>query len=85
METKFCTFSCASILQGIIPRQKTPTDEVPELFVPENRLTAAYKEVESLPALEITNLDLQWLQVLSEGWAAPLKGFMRKKQYLQVR
>lgn len=53
--------------------------------MPENRLMAAYKEIESLPALEITHLDLQWLQVLSEGWAAPLTGFMKKRQYLQVR
>lgn len=29
-------------------------------------------------------LDLQWVQVLSEGWATPLKGFMREKEYLQV-
>lgn len=29
-------------------------------------------------------LDLQWVQVLSEGWASPLKGFMREKEYLQV-
>lgn len=71
-------------LQGIIPHHKAPVDHVPELFVPENKIIAAYKEAESLPALEITNLDLQWLQVLSEGWAAPLKGFMRKRQYLQV-
>lgn len=69
---------------GIIPPQEALTDNIPELFVPENRLADAYKEVESLPALQITNLDLQWLQVLSEGWAAPLKGFMRKRQYLQA-
>lgn len=36
------------------------------------------------PKLEITKLDLQWLQVLSEGWASPLNGFMNKQQYLQV-
>ncbi|KAH0623576.1 hypothetical protein JD844_006482 [Phrynosoma platyrhinos] len=29
-------------------------------------------------------LDLQWVQVLSEGWATPLKGFMREKEFLQV-
>ncbi|EHH64850.1 hypothetical protein EGM_18173 [Macaca fascicularis] len=32
----------------------------------------------------IVPLDLQWVQVLSEGWATPLKGFMREKEYLQV-
>uniref|UniRef100_A0AAQ4PHY6 3'-phosphoadenosine 5'-phosphosulfate synthase 2a n=1 Tax=Gasterosteus aculeatus aculeatus TaxID=481459 RepID=A0AAQ4PHY6_GASAC len=29
-------------------------------------------------------LDLQWVQVLSEGWASPLKGFMREREFLQV-
>ena len=28
-------------------------------------------------------LDLQWIQVLSEGWATPLAGFMRETEYLQ--
>lgn len=32
----------------------------------------------------VLQLDLQWVQVLSEGWATPLKGFMREKEYLQV-
>jgi 3'-phosphoadenosine 5'-phosphosulfate synthase len=34
--------------------------------------------------LEINELDLQWVQVLSEGWATPLTGFMREDQFLQV-
>lgn len=29
-------------------------------------------------------LDLQWVQVLAEGWASPLKGFMRERELLQV-
>ena len=29
-------------------------------------------------------LDLEWVQVLSEGWASPLKGFMREREFLQV-
>ncbi len=28
-------------------------------------------------------LDLQWVQVLSEGWATPLTGFMRETEFLQ--
>lgn len=42
-------------------------------------------EAKSLPTLEITEVELQWVQVLSEGWAYPLKGFMREDEYLQVR
>ena len=26
---------------------------------------------------------MQWVQVLSEGWASPLRGFMREDEYLQ--
>uniref|UniRef100_A0A669BKY6 3'-phosphoadenosine 5'-phosphosulfate synthase 2a n=1 Tax=Oreochromis niloticus TaxID=8128 RepID=A0A669BKY6_ORENI len=29
-------------------------------------------------------LDLQWVQVLAEGWASPLKGFMREREFLQT-
>ena len=58
---------------------------VDELFVPVERLPAALKEAENLPQLKITKLDCQWLQVLSEGWATPLTGFMREKEFLQCQ
>ncbi|XP_046392025.1 bifunctional 3'-phosphoadenosine 5'-phosphosulfate synthase 2 isoform X4 [Ischnura elegans] len=58
-------------------------DRVEELFVSENRLEDARKEAETLKQLNISTLDLQWLQVLAEGWAYPLKGFMREDQFLQ--
>jgi hypothetical protein len=32
---------------------------------------------------DVFQLDLQWIQVLSEGWATPLAGFMRETEYLQ--
>jgi 3'-phosphoadenosine 5'-phosphosulfate synthase len=44
----------------------------------------ARAETETLPSLEINQIDLQWVQVLSEGWASPLRGFMREREYLQV-
>lgn len=72
------------ILQGIIPTTLRSADMVEELFVPENRVKAAKEEALHLPSLEITTVDLQWLQVLAEGWATPLKGFMREDQFLQV-
>jgi len=28
-------------------------------------------------------VDLQWVQVLAEGWASPLTGFMREREFLQ--
>jgi len=38
-----------------------------------------------MPELEISALDLQWTQVLSEGWATPLTGFMREREFLQCQ
>ncbi|XP_027548705.1 bifunctional 3'-phosphoadenosine 5'-phosphosulfate synthase 2 isoform X1 [Neopelma chrysocephalum] len=68
--------------QNIVPRGSIK--DVLELFVPENKLSSVRAEAEKLPSVEITKLDLQWVQVLSEGWATPLKGFMREAEYLQV-
>ncbi|KYN41058.1 Bifunctional 3'-phosphoadenosine 5'-phosphosulfate synthase [Trachymyrmex septentrionalis] len=56
-----------------------------ELFVEEDRLDDIRNEIKTLPIVEIGKLDVQWLQVLAEGWAAPLKGFMREAEYLQVQ
>ncbi|KDO33454.1 hypothetical protein SPRG_02261 [Saprolegnia parasitica CBS 223.65] len=35
------------------------------------------------PRVLLRDEDLHWLQVLGEGWAAPLQGFMREGAYLQ--
>ncbi|XP_037299067.1 bifunctional 3'-phosphoadenosine 5'-phosphosulfate synthase [Manduca sexta] len=70
--------------EGIIPRFDNHLTEVEELFIYGNRLTSAIEEAATLPQIELTTLDLQWVQVLSEGWAYPLKGFMREHEYLQV-
>ncbi|XP_032680945.1 bifunctional 3'-phosphoadenosine 5'-phosphosulfate synthase-like [Odontomachus brunneus] len=55
-----------------------------ELFVSDDRLADVRREITACPALEIGEVDVQWLQVLAEGWAAPLKGFMRENEYLQT-
>jgi 3'-phosphoadenosine 5'-phosphosulfate synthase len=41
------------------------------------------KATENAPEISMSLVDLQWLQVLAEGWATPLSGFMRERQYLQ--
>ncbi|XP_067673671.1 bifunctional 3'-phosphoadenosine 5'-phosphosulfate synthase-like isoform X2 [Haliotis asinina] len=74
------------VIQNLLEKEIVPThalNSVKELFVPENRVSAARAEAESLPSVNITKLDLQWTQVLSEGWASPLKGFMREREFLQ--
>lgn len=69
-------------VQGIVPCGVV--EEVNELFVPENMLELVKADASILPTITISKLDLQWVQVLSEGWASPLKGFMREREYLQV-
>ncbi|KAJ8335459.1 hypothetical protein SKAU_G00388010 [Synaphobranchus kaupii] len=40
-------------------------------------------DAETLPTLQINKVDMQCVQVLAEGWATPLNGFMREREYLQ--
>uniref|UniRef100_A0A8C9ZPR7 3'-phosphoadenosine 5'-phosphosulfate synthase 2a n=1 Tax=Sander lucioperca TaxID=283035 RepID=A0A8C9ZPR7_SANLU len=68
--------------QNIVPGEIM--EEVNELFVMENKLNLTVADANTLPTISITKLDLQWVQVLSEGWASPLKGFMREREFLQV-
>lgn len=49
----------------------------------QHKLEDAEKEASALDKLNISSVDLQWLQVLAEGWATPLKGFMREDEFLQ--
>jgi len=58
---------------------------VKELMVPADKVDIAKAEAESLPNLDITKLDTQWVQVLAEGWATPLTGFMREREFLQCQ
>ncbi|XP_017756427.1 PREDICTED: bifunctional 3'-phosphoadenosine 5'-phosphosulfate synthase [Eufriesea mexicana] len=71
--------------QCIIPILQKPSISIKELFIPESRISSAKTEAATLQSLEISEIDVQWLQVLAEGWAAPLTGFMREHQYLQTQ
>ncbi|XP_071857691.1 3'-phosphoadenosine 5'-phosphosulfate synthase isoform X3 [Bombus fervidus] len=71
--------------QHIIPVLQKPAMPIRELFIPESRISSAKTEAATLQNLEINEIDVQWLQVLAEGWAAPLTGFMREHQYLQTQ
>merc|ERR1712212_758055 len=67
-----CVQQIVEVLQaeGIVPR--SAVEKVIDLTVTEDDLAAALEEADNLPSVEITKLDLQWLQVLGEGWATPL-------------
>ncbi|KAL7468904.1 hypothetical protein ACHAXS_010097 [Conticribra weissflogii] len=59
-------------------------DEEIDLHVPADQRDAKMAEAETLPKVLITDLDLNWLQVIGEGWASPLRGFMREGTLLEV-
>lgn len=68
------------ISKGIMPNH----DDVVELFVSEEERAGKIAEASGLTKLPIDKLSMQWLQVLAEGWASPLKGFMREMDYLKT-
>nr|CDS30988.2 3' phosphoadenosine 5' phosphosulfate synthase [Hymenolepis microstoma] len=68
---------------NIIPKWNL-TNSICELYAPESEKEALMEDSRTYPQLEITKLDLQWIQTLAEGWASPLRGFMRETEYLQV-
>ncbi|XP_037936322.1 bifunctional 3'-phosphoadenosine 5'-phosphosulfate synthase-like isoform X2 [Teleopsis dalmanni] len=70
--------------EAIIPKTLRDINQLPELFIDSSRTEAALHEIKSLKTIPITKIELQWLQILSEGWAYPLKGFMREQEYLQT-
>ncbi|PKA58298.1 ATP-sulfurylase 3, chloroplastic [Apostasia shenzhenica] len=37
-----------------------------------------------LPRIKLSRIDLEWVHVLSEGWASPLRGFMTQEEFLQT-
>ena len=55
-----------------------------ELFVNPDNLSDLKTECTSFYQLNINLIELQWVQVLSEGWAHPLRGFMNEDEYLQT-
>ena len=68
---------------GILPR--SVVEKVVDLTVPETDLAEAVAAAETLPSVEIGAVDLEWVQVLGEGWATPLTGFMREREFLQCQ
>ena len=55
-----------------------------ELLVDEPLKDLKKGEALSLPRIKLSSIDLQWVHVLSEGWASPLREFMRESKFLQM-
>lgn len=59
-------------------------DEIVNLMVPPSQVKAKKAEAETLPKALLTDIDVNWMQTIAEGWAAPLRGFMREGALLQT-
>lgn len=55
-----------------------------ELFVEEPLRDGKKREALRMPKIKLSRIDLEWVHVLSEGWASPLHGFMRESEFLQT-
>ncbi|XP_028776437.1 ATP sulfurylase 1, chloroplastic [Neltuma alba] len=55
-----------------------------ELLVEEPQRDLKKREALSLPRVKLSRIDVEWVHVLSEGWASPLRGFMRESEFLQT-
>jgi 3'-phosphoadenosine 5'-phosphosulfate synthase len=74
---------CVVKILDVLYREKIieKKDEITELFMTENE-RKIFNTKTGIKTLEITELDTQWLQILSEGWASPLTGYMKEDEYL---
>lgn len=78
------------ILQGapkVMPESVLPNpdgDEIVDLHVAPGLKEARIEEAKTLPKVLLQDIDLNWLQTIGEGWAAPLKGFMREGALLET-
>mmetsp|Transcript_1482 Transcript_1482/g.2435 ORF Transcript_1482/g.2435 Transcript_1482/m.2435 type:complete len:1032 (+) Transcript_1482:189-3284(+) len=59
-------------------------DEIVDLLVSHHEAHSKMEEAKTLPKVLLTDIDVNWLQTVAEGWAAPLKGFMREGALLQT-
>jgi 3'-phosphoadenosine 5'-phosphosulfate synthase len=59
-------------------------DKMIDLHVPQEQRAVKTEYAMTLPKVLINDIDLNWLQVIGEGWAAPLTGFMREGVLLET-
>merc|ERR1719181_1432439 len=77
--------------RGLLTGYTSPSGLVPpdggdlvNLIVDPADLPAKLAEAETMPAVPMTDIDVNWLQVIGEGWASPLRGFMREGHLVQT-
>uniref|UniRef100_A0A0R3RVY2 ATP-sulfurylase n=1 Tax=Elaeophora elaphi TaxID=1147741 RepID=A0A0R3RVY2_9BILA len=75
-----------SVKKNVLPAkvyQQISGPPIRELYIDDESKLKLLERINSVPRVQLTKIDLEWLQVLAEGWASPLPGFMRERQYLQ--
>ena len=81
------TASALSTAVSTPPKSTLPNpdgDVLIDLHVPPELKQQRIEEASTLPQVLLTDIDLNWLQTIGEGWVAPLKGFMREGTLLET-
>ncbi|KAG9133627.1 hypothetical protein Leryth_019461 [Lithospermum erythrorhizon] len=54
------------------------------LIIPEPEKVFKTQKASDMPQIRLSKVGVEWVHVLSEGWASPLSGFMRESEFLQT-
>ncbi|XP_074279182.1 ATP sulfurylase 2-like [Silene latifolia] len=83
--SKHLTMSTPQLTKRVIKSSLIDPDggKLIDLIVPKNERELKTNLAQNLPKIRLNKIDLEWVHVLSEGWASPLNGFMRENEYLQ--
>jgi 3'-phosphoadenosine 5'-phosphosulfate synthase len=73
-----------TLMTASAPPVQLALSDLVENMVQEHERTAKIAEAATLESVTVTEVDMQWIHVLGEGWASPLRGFMREDEYLQT-
>lgn len=73
---------CAESVIQLLEERKIIPERIKELWATGDELKLLQLSIDPAKSIELTKIDLQWLQVLIEGWATPLKGFMTEEELL---
>ena len=75
----------ARLLRGPLPHDPRPIfNRLLGYYAGNTTEAALLAEAETLPKALLGDIEINWLQVIGEGWAAPLKGFLREGPLMQV-
>uniref|UniRef100_A0A6G1SJH1 Bifunctional 3'-phosphoadenosine 5'-phosphosulfate synthase 2 n=1 Tax=Aceria tosichella TaxID=561515 RepID=A0A6G1SJH1_9ACAR len=76
---------CNKVLRLLVDQQIIPSSTLDPVdrHLPITQKFDLIEASKMLPKIQIDQLCLQWAQVIAEGWATPLEGFMRENELLE--